>query len=379
VVYLKDSKSIVFLATVNSHIYHFHIPFMKHLRMKGYDVEAAAAPIYGFKKNIEEEDFVFHSIPFSRNPFHPMNFVAFFKLFRLLKKNNYRLIHTHTPVASFFGRFAAKLAGVPSVLYTAHGFHFFDGAPKKNWLLYYTAERLVARYTDALLVMNQEDFENGKKLGFVPGESLFLVHGVGVDVEKFSQVQEDKEIREELNISNDAVVVTCIAEFNQNKNHDFLLDAWYEISKRKKNIKLFLVGDGDLVKEMREKVKYNKESSVFFLGKREDIPRILKESDINVLVSKREGLPRSIMEAMASGKPVIATDIRGNRDLIHDGVNGYLVKLGDVEGLANSIIKLAEDDDLRKQMGKKAQEIIKAYSLENVLVEMAEIYDKFLK
>lgn len=110
-VYLKDSKSIVFLATVNSHIYHFHIPFMKHLRMKGYDVEAAAAPIYGFKKNIEEEDFVFHSIPFSRNPFHPMNFVAFFKLFRLLKKNNYRLIHTHTP--AHFQENKLQLSPVP--------------------------------------------------------------------------------------------------------------------------------------------------------------------------------------------------------------------------------------------------------------------------
>lgn len=374
---MKDSKSIVFLATVNSHIYHFHIPFMKHLRMKGYDVEAAAAPIYGFKKNIEEEDFVFHSIPFSRNPFHPMNFVAFFKLFRLLKKNNYRLIHTHTPVASFFGRFAAKLAGVPSVLYTAHGFHFFDGAPKKNWLLYYTAERLVARYTDALLVMNQEDFENGKKLGFVPGESLFLVHGVGVDVEKFSQVQEDKEIREELNISNDAVVVTCIAEFIKRKNHDFLLNAWMILLENENNrsLHLILVGDGILFENFKSKNLKN----VHFLGRRSDVPSILNSSDIVTLTSIHEGLPRCIMEAMAAGKPVVATDIRGNRDLVKDGVNGYLVKLGDVEGLDNSIIKLANDEVLRKRMGEKGQEIIEAYSLENVLVEMEEIYDKFLK
>jgi glycosyltransferase involved in cell wall biosynthesis len=350
---------------------------MKHLRMKGYDVEAAAAPIYGFKKNIEEEDFVFHSIPFSRNPFHPMNFVAFFKLFRLLKKNNYRLIHTHTPVASFFGRFAAKLAGVPSVLYTAHGFHFFDGAPKKNWLLYYTAERLVARYTDALLVMNQEDFENGKKLGFVPGESLFLVHGVGVDVEKFSQVQEDKEIREELNISNDAVVVTCIAEFIKRKNHDFLLNAWMILLENENNrsLHLILVGDGILFENFKSKNLKN----VHFLGRRSDVPSILNSSDIVTLTSIHEGLPRCIMEAMAAGKPVVATDIRGNRDLVKDGVNGYLVKLGDVEGLDNSIIKLANDEVLRKRMGEKGQEIIEAYSLENVLVEMEEIYDKFLK
>ena len=136
-----------------------------------------------------------------------------------------------------------------------------------------------------------------------------------------------------------------------------------------KNIKLILVGDGELAKEMR-KVNNSKESSVFFLGRREDVPKILKGSDICVLVSKREGLPRCIMEAMAAGKPVVATDIRGNRDLVEDGVNGYLVKLGDVEGLANSIIKLVEDDDLRKEMGKKGQEIIEAYSLENVLVEM---------
>ncbi|NLJ49717.1 MAG: glycosyltransferase family 4 protein [Candidatus Atribacteria bacterium] len=373
---MKASKSILFLATVNSHLYYFHIPFMKLLNLKGYDVEAAAAPVCGFKGKIEREGFVFHPISFSRNPLHPQNVIAFFQLYRLMKKNKYQLIHTHTPVASFLGRFAAKLAGVPSVLYTAHGFHFFDGAPKKNWLLYYTAERLAARFTDALLVMNQEDFENGKKLGFIPEESLFLVHGVGVDIEKYSQVQKDDAIRDELGISRDEIIVTCIAEFIKRKNHVFLLNTWMKLLENKNNrsLHLILVGDGNLFKSFKSKNLKN----VYFLGRRSDVSSILNSSDIVTLTSIHEGLPRCIMEAMAAGKPVVATDIRGNRDLVEDGVNGYLVKLGDVEGLANSIIKLAEDDDLRKQMGKKGQEIIEAYSLENVLVEMTEIYDRFL-
>lgn len=373
--YLKISKSILFLATVDSHIFYFHLPFMKLLRMKGYKVEVAAAPVCGFKEKIEREGFVFHPIPFSRNPLHPQNVVAFFQLYRLMKKNKYQLVHTHTPVASFLGRFAAKLAGVPSVLYTAHGFHFFDGAPRKNWILYYTAERLAARFTDALLVMNQEDFENGKKLGFIPEESLFLVHGVGVDIEKYSQVQKDDAIRDELGISRDEIIVTCIAEFIKRKNHDFLLNAWIKLLENNISLHLILVGDGILF----ENFKSQNLKNVHFLGRRSDVPSILNSSDIVTLTSIHEGLPRCIMEAMAAGKPVVATDIRGNRDLVEDGVNGYLVKLGDVEGLANSIIKLAEDDDLRKEMGKKSQEMIEAYSLENVLEEIAEIYDRFLE
>ncbi|NLJ50078.1 MAG: glycosyltransferase family 4 protein [Candidatus Atribacteria bacterium] len=376
---IKEIHKILFLATVDTHLCYFHIPFMKLLKLKGYDVEAAAAPVDGFKEKKEKEGFVFHSIPFSRNPLHPKNIGAFFRLLQLLKKNKYLLIHTHTPVASFLGRFAAKLAGIPSVLYTAHGFHFFEGAPRKNWLLYYTAEKIVAKWTDALLVMNQEDFENGKKLGFVPGKSLFLVHGVGVDIKRYSQVHEGSTIRDELGISNDSVVITCIAEFNQNKNHDFIIQAWPEIKKKKMNTNLILVGDGELLETMKEKITSSGISSVFFLGKREDIPQILSGSDIGLLVSKREGLPRCIMETMAAGKPVVATDIRGNRDLVEDGVNGYLVKLGDIEDLTHSIIKLAEDVDLRKQMGKKGREMIEAYSLENVLEEMSEIYDKFLE
>jgi len=376
---VENTPKVLFLATVDSHLYYFHLPFMKLLRLKGYKVEVAASPIYVFKERIEREGFTFHPISFSRNPLHPTNTIAFFQLFRLLKKNKYQLVHTHTPVASFLGRVAAKLAGVSAVLYTAHGFHFFDGAPRKNWMLYYTAEKIVAKWTDALLVMNQEDFENGKKLGFIPGESLFFVHGVGVDIKRYSQAQGGKDIRAELGIHNDAVVITCVAEFNENKNHDFLMKAWTEINKQRLNVKLLLVGEGELSEFIKGEVKKKSLTDVFFVGKREDIPQILNGSDIGLLVSKREGLPRCIMEAMTAGKPVVATDIRGNRDLVKDGVNGFLVKLGDVQGLVDSILKLANDKNLRDQMGKKGRELIEDYSLENVLEEMAEIYDKFLE
>ena len=372
---VENTPKALFLATVDSHIYYFHLPFMKLLRLKGYEVEVAASPIYGFKERIEREGFTFHPISFSRNPLHPTNTIAFFQLFRLLKKNKYQLVHTHTPVASFLGRFAAKLAGVPAVLYTAHGFHFFDGAPRKNWMLYYTAEKIVAKWTDALLVMNQEDFENGKKLGFIPGESLFFVHGVGVDIKRYSQAQEGKDIRVELGIHNDAVVMTCVAEFIPRKNHEFLLNAWENIVKIDKHLHLLLVGDGTLLKNYQNRDFLN----VHFLGKRLDVPEILKASDIITLTSIHEGLPRCIMEAMAAGKPVVATDIRGSRDLVKDGVNGFLVKLGDVQGLVDSILKLANDEGLRDRMGKKGRELIEDYSLENVLEEMAEIYDKFLE
>jgi len=370
------SRRILFLATVDSHIFYFHLPFMELLRSLGYEVEVAAGEA-GFREKIEREGFRVHPIPFSRRPLSFSNFLSFWKLLGLLRKRRYILLHTHTPVASFLGRIAAKIARVPLVLYTAHGFHFFRGASWKAWLFWYTAEKIASLFTDALIVLNEEDFEYGKRLGFTPGESLFLVPGVGVDLQRFRNV--DASLRRKLGIGDDEVVVTCVAEFTPTKNHSFLLAAWREVVKRFGQAHLLLVGDGELWEETKRWVAQASLPRIHFLGRRGDVPAVLSTSDIVVLVSKREGLPRALLEGMAAGKPLVATDVRGNRDLVEDGVNGFLVPPGDVGVLAFALEQLIGSKELREKMGRESLRKVEAYSLERVLQEMEGIYRKFLE
>ncbi|MBC7292914.1 MAG: glycosyltransferase family 4 protein, partial [Thermoleophilia bacterium] len=324
------TRSVLFAATVYSHLSAFHIPFMRLLQSWGYEVHAAASPAEGPRDKLEAAGVVCHDVRFVRSPVRPQNLAAYRDLRRLLGQYRFDLIHVHTPMAAWLGRLAARRARQGPVLYTAHGFHFYKGAPWPYWLFYYPAERLAARWTDGLIVMNNEDFQRAKRMGFQENKNLFFVHGVGVGLEQFSPISgNESSVREELGLNTQDVVVTCVAEFTSTKNHAFLLAAWRRVTREEPHAHLLLIGDGQLRRAMERKVSAESISNVRFLGFREDVPRLLQATDIFVLPSRREGLPRSVMEAMAAGKPVVATDVRGNRDLVRDGENGFLVPLDD--------------------------------------------------
>jgi len=370
---------VLFVATVYTHLAAFHIPFMKLLQGWGYEVHAAASSAEGHKDEVEAIGVRCWDIPFVRSPVSLKNLTAYRKFKSLLRRERFDLIHVHTPMAAWLGRLTAKRTGQGPVLYTAHGFHFYKGAPLTYWLFYYPAERLVARWTDGLIVMNSEDYERAQKMGFKPDENLFFVHGVGVDLERFSQGRENGiSVREELGLDNQDVVVTCVAEFIPRKNHGFLLDAWKFVSRNERKSHLLLVGEGRICNAMESRVQQKRIPRVYFLGFRRDVPRILAATDVLVLTSKHEGLARCIMEAMAAGKPVVATDVRGSRDLVENGVTGLLVELGDVEGLAQALLQLIRDPELRKKMGQAGRAKIQDYSLERVLDEMSAIYARYL-
>lgn len=371
---------MLFIASVYTHLAAFHIPFIKLLQEKGYEVHAAASSSEGRREDVERAGVTCWEAPFARSPYSPANVQAFRQLRALLKEHHFDLIHVHTPVAAFMGRLLAKATHQGIVLYTAHGFHFYQGAPRRNWLIYHTAERVAARWTDGLIVMNGEDFENAQRLGFKPGENLFFVHGVGVDLDQyFAPPMDGSSVRTALSIDPGDVVVTCVAELNENKNHDFLLDAWREFTRRFDRGHLLLVGTGEKMAPLQQRVEQEGMSRVRFLGYRRDVPQILWETDIATLVPKREGLPKCIMEAMAAGKPVVASNVRGNRDLVEHGKTGLLVELGDVPGLAKALERLISDPELRVAMGVAGRAKIQDYSLEKVLTEMATIYDRYLK
>lgn len=366
-------KRILFVATVASHIKAFHLPFINLLEEKGYEVEIACCT----DTSLNGLNHVW-AVPFSRSPYSKRNMAAFRTIKRLLQERCYDLIHVHTPVAAFLVRLAARTMNVP-VLYTVHGFHFYEGAPLRNHLVYKTMERLAARWTAGLVVMNREDLEAARRFGFREGKSLFYVHGVGVDLNHYTPDNVDSEIHVGFEIYPGIPIVLCIGEFTPNKNQSLLVDAWKHVIAEIPNARLLFAGRGEREEFLKEKVfREGLSSSIHFLGYRADIPQLLWLANVVTLVSKREGLPRSIMEAMAARKPVVATDVRGNRDLVKDGVNGFLVPLGDPKSLANALIRLLVDRDLAQRMGMAGRQMIQEYSLDRVLQEMWDIYQRYL-
>lgn len=373
-----NQRKILFVATVEQHLLAFHLPVMKWFQDSGFEVHVATN-LQGRHNEFRDNGIVAHKIDFTRSPYSPKLGYALKQLMRVMRLNIYSLVHVHTPVAAFLGRLAARLTSTAPVLYTAHGFHFYRGAPWYNWLIYYTAERIAARWTDGLITMNSEDYENAQRLGFIPNKNLFFVHGVGVDFDRYSLPASDGiSIRSALGIGPNEVVFTCIAELNKNKNHDFLFDAWEQVAATHKNAHLLLVGSGKREALLRRRVVQEHLPNVHFLGYRQDIPQILAATDAVVLASKREGLPRCIMEAMAAGRPVVATNVRGNRDLVDDRVTGLLVAVDDVSVLVKALKRLAEDSGLREVMGKSGFGRAHLYSLESVKDKMHEVYSRHM-
>lgn len=382
-------RKTAFVATVYRHLEAFHLPFMNLLQRKGCEVHAFASPDHG-KAGVMNAGVICHDMPFRRNPLHTDNVRALKMLFRSFKEEGFDFIHVHTPVAGMLGRWAAKMAGVPCVMYTAHGFHFFSGSSILNWLLYYPLERWTARWTDYLITINSEDFQRAKC--FPVRKEVVYVPGVGVETERFRELNENdigirKRKRQELGIHESDFVILCVAELNENKNIHQLIDAIDRLRKishnesesQARSVKCVLAGDGDQRELLISKVQALELSEqICFLGFRTDIPELMAASDVVALLSKREGLPKALMEALAAEKPIVATDVRGNRDLVEDGVNGYLVQVGDVPGTAEAILKLLQDEQKRIQMGKTNRVKAHTYDISNILERMEKIYDKAL-
>ena len=368
-------KKVLFVATVvKLHIMVFHIPDLEWFKKNGYEVHGAARNDYDTK----DECIIpfcdrFHDLPFERSPIRKNNLQVYKDLKNIIDTEQYEIIHCHTPMGGAIGRLAARSARKKGtkVIYTAHGFHFFKGAPLVNWLAYYPAERWLARYTDVLITINTEDYEIAKKFKV---NRIEYVPGVGIDTDKFKNIEVNRtEKRESLGVSEDDFMIISVGELNKNKNHQVIIRAIAKL--RNEKIKYVLCGQGPLETELRELAKeLDVENQVKFLGFRKDVPDLMKVADLFAFPSYREGLSLSLMEAMASGLPVVCSEIRGNTDLIEDGKGGYLVEPSDVEGFAKYIKELIEDSRLKSELGGFNLEKIEHYSIENVLCEMEEIY-----
>lgn len=369
---INIKKKVLFTATVIIHIKSFHLPYIKWLKEQGYEVHVAAKNDFISEPCIIPNCDKYYDIKFARFPFSKTNIKAYKQLKKLIQENNYEIIHCHTPVAGVLTRLAARNNKNTTVIYTAHGFHFFKGAPLLNWLIYYPVERFCARYTDKFITINKEDYGRAKQFKLRKNGKLYYVPGVGIDLDEIENIKVDiKKKKAELGIQENTHVLLSVGELNKNKNHETVLQV---LSKLKdKNFIYLICGRGVLKEYLERKIQeLHLENKAKLLGYRSDVIEILKIADLFIFPSKREGLPMSVIEAMATGLPVIASNVRGNRDLI---AKEKLFEPDDAAALTNLIKNQLEAIE-NKELKKVAYANLEQYSLKNVLKQMAEIYEE---
>jgi len=373
---------ILFVTTISGTVNAFLIPHIKMLLAQGNEVGAAFNSMQDKNSELIQLGIKIHDVPFQRNPLHKDNLKARRKIKEIILKEGYKLIHVHTPVASFVTRLACRRMSDVTMLYTAHGFHFYQGASRKNWLIFYTLEKMAARWTDGIITMNQEDFNAAAKLKLRRKNTVFNVHGVGLNLYKFTaQTSERKDkLRKQYHYSPQDFIIIYVGELSYRKHQDLLIETIHKLKGKIARVKLLLVGDGELSQPFKELAqKLSLENEIEFLGYRKDVDRLMAISDLAVSTSRQEGLPVNVMEAMATALPVVVTDCRGNRDLVSNGVNGLVIGINDAEQCANAIEKLYHNKELRNKFSAKNRELIREYSLENVLNEMDLIYSAFIE
>lgn len=370
-------KKVLIIAHVISHIKAFHIPYIEWFKSKGYEVHvltnAQGAELPCCDK--------LYDLDIERSPFSLKNLKAIKEAKKIIDAEGYELVHCHTPMGGVIGRLSSIKArkNGTKVLYTAHGFHFYKGAPIINWLLYYTVEKILSFFTDCIITINEEDYRKASKSFATKKTAVEKISGVGVDISKFSPLtkEEKQNLKKEYGYDGKLLLIYA-AEFIKRKNHKFLIDAISEISKAHPNVKLLFCGTGILFEQMQE---YAKEKGVYdfidFLGYRTDMPDLYGISDCILTSSYQEGLATNVIEGMATGLPAVATDIRGHRDVVENGKNGYLFKVDDTEEFVNAVKKLIDSEERYNAFSENAIIRAKDFNLENSIKQTEAIYKKY--
>lgn len=365
-------KKVLYVTTVSRTINAFLIPHIEMLLDNGYEVDCACSIDKPVDKELQNKGVKIFEVPFSRNPLGIGNIKAFMRLMELQRINNYDIVHVHTPIAAIYGRLLKLGYSNLKTIYTAHGYHFLKGGSKLSWLIYYPIEKIMTKFTDVIININKEDYEITKEK--LKPRISYLLNGVGLDLSKYKKLSNDEilEKKKELGITDNDFIVLMIAELNKNKNHIQLINAIDTLKKQYSNIKVFCIGDGDMREDLEQQIiSRNLQNNIFMLGYRQDVNKLINISDIGILMSYREGLPRNIMEFMASGRKVIATNIRGCRDLICNETVGTLVNVGDYEETAKAIEKYYLSRDREFNVSNE----IKKYDIESVNSELLKIYE----
>lgn len=306
------------------------------------------------------------------------NWIAFRNLLNFLKKHpDIEVIHCNTPIGGFVGRVCGKLCGVKTVIYTAHGFHFFKGAPFFNRTILMWIEKLMAHWTDVLITMNEEDYITAQKMHLRDNGKVFKVHGVGVCSNQYNIEVDRITIRKNLGLPENAIMCIAMGDIVPRKNYRTSIEAI--ALTRNPRIHYVICGRGSQTEELKEFAKQlGIESQIHFLGFRTDIKDLSMASDFFLFSSLQEGLPRSTMEAMCAGLPCVVSDIRGNNDLIENGLGGYLIQAQNAKGFASAINTLLDSPKEIHRMGEFNKRKIKEYDIDVVKQEIYNIYAEVL-
>ena len=368
---------ILLVATVQSHICQFHRPLVEMLHAHGCKVDVAArnnlAEKDGLKLDFVENVF---DVPFSRSPIDVRNVTAYKHLKAIIERGEYAIIHCNTPVGGVLTRLAAISARKrgTKVFYTAHGFHFYRGAPLKNWLIFYPIEKMMSRLTDVLITIVFEDYGFAKKRF---GCQVYHIHGVGVDGKRFCVVSEAKQrqLRMQMGYSSEERILLCVGELLSNKNQKMAIEMMPYILSQYPNTRLLIAGNGPEKEALQRLVdSLGLQKHIEFLGYRRDIDQYYKISDLLVACSIREGLGMNVLEAMMCGKPVVATVNRGHRELVGESNGGILVPVGNTTKMAEGIISMFAEPETYQQCAKNAMVFANKYEIQRVMEELEGIY-----
>lgn len=377
---VRLKKNALVIATIGAFIRSFELNNISILQEMGYTVHVATNmhfsqyAFFDFESFFKERGIIAHQIDFERSPFSKSNFKAKKQIQNIISENEISLVHCHTPVGGVIGRLAAKKfrkRGL-KLIYTVHGLQFYNGAPKKDWVLYYPVERFLSRYADAMITINLEDYETVKAK--MKAKKIYYVPGIGVNYERFNGASVNRaKKRAGLGINDDDIFLLSVGELNDNKNHRIVINAISKLGNKK--IKYIIAGVGPIKEALQSLIEeLGLQNQVFLVGQRTDVPELLKCADIFMFPSKREGLSVSLMEAMAGGVPVICSKIRGNVDLIDDGRGGILCNVDSEDDYVNAIKTLIDNENLRKEFVRCSDNKIKNFSLTVVDKKMREIY-----
>lgn len=368
---------VLLTATVQSHICQFHRPLVEVLHSHGCEVHIAAKDNLA-EKNGLKLDFAdkVYNVPFSRSPKSSDNIKAYKELKKILVKEHYDVIHCNTPMGGIITRLAAKKArkSGTKVFYTAHGFHFYNGASKKNWIVFYPIEKHFAKLTDKLITINHEDFKLANEKFKT---NVSYIHGVGVDESRYYTVSDEEKLalRKELGFTPTQKILLCVGELLPNKNQKMAINAVKKLVNEFPDILLLLAGNGPEKENLENEIaNLNLKDNIKMLGYCTCLEKYQRVADLSVSCSKREGLPLNIVEAMLSENPVVATVNRGHCELISEGKNGCIVDVDDVDAMADRIRTLILDTEKCMNMGKAAKDFALQYGFINVKKELEQIY-----
>ena len=352
-------------------IWNFLIPHIKDLQTRNITVECACSKTGFYFEELEEKyGLVLHKISFSRSPYNISNIKCLLKLISLIKKNNFDVIHCHEPVGGAMGRVAGFITGC-KVIYTAHGFHFFKGNSWLNNFIYKNVESLLARFTDILITINDEDYNAAKTFCVKRGGGIYKISGIGCNIKKIQALHIDRvRKRRDLGIGKDTFVVITTAELIDRKKINIGIKAF--IDAKIDNSIYLICGDGKEEKKLKRLVE---DQNIRFLGFRKDIHELNAIADVCLFPSNQEGLSIAVIEAMAAGLKMVVSDARGVKDCIVNDKSGIICNRNKVEDFSVALIFMYKQKRNSEYytFNRKYSE---KYDIDNILKEMNYIYNK---